>query len=175
MPNSYKKIQGEFADKWLGSSVDYTFLQLPPSYYLDGSGYASWYDKIADTTQELQRFSNQQQKAIHFLLEVPNSSKIVGDYANNVDYRVSFGDVINLTFNEEIQDGNDVGAITFINAKLDTGKPEEGIGFVPTLFGLLGERNSRGDINPATAINDVIPRPTNNGVIKLIPDNMIKF
>lgn len=77
MSDEWKELQASFLGlpaKWLGSSIDYTFLQFLPDYYLSGSGYASWYDNIVDTSQGFQSFSTKQQQAVYFFLESSDSS-----------------------------------------------------------------------------------------------------
>lgn len=155
MSEDWEELQGASTTKWSGSSVDYTFLNLLPDYYLSGGGYATWYDNKVDTSQGFQSFSAVQEQVVYFLLEAPASTKITGDYEDNVDYRVSFSDVINFTFNEETQNSNDVGAITFLNASIDTG--EDAVAFHPLSSGSDGETNEKGDIliNQDSATNDV--------------------
>lgn len=42
MTNEWEELQASFLGvdaKWLGSSINYTFLQFLPDYYLNGGGY----------------------------------------------------------------------------------------------------------------------------------------
>ena len=152
MNTQWKELQHGITTKWTSSSIEYTFLQFLPDYYLDGSGYASWYDDIANTTQGFQSFTNKQQESVYFILESVSSPKITGSYADNISYRVSFPDVVNFTFDEKIQTATSlpldhgVGEITFLNAEFDISNGEEGFAYLPDTFGFAGNINQKGDV-----------------------------
>ena len=103
MPSEYQVLQHSFTTKWTGSNVEYTFLDFLPDYYVDGSGYAASHDDEVHANQGFESFRPKQQQAIYYLLEDSSSSKINGNYANSVDYRVSFSDILNFSFNEKIK------------------------------------------------------------------------
>ncbi|MEJ0038742.1 MAG: M10 family metallopeptidase C-terminal domain-containing protein [Gammaproteobacteria bacterium] len=150
MTEPFQKLQATpltYLTRWTGSSINYTFLQSFPSYYLDSPGYATWYENKADTSQSPVVFSAKQMSAIHFLLEDSSSVKITGDYADNVDYRVSYSDVINYSFSEQTQVGSSVGDITFLNVSLDT-STDHATAFYPELLGAqpLGVGAQKGDV-----------------------------
>lgn len=140
MSNEWEQLQSTnnagFLEKWSGTSINYSFLQILPDYYLNGSGYASWYDDVVDTTEGFVSFTSSQSDAIFYILEPSTSTKVSSNYSSNLDFRVSFSDVIDFTFTEQTQSGNSVGDLTFVNSALDPAG-DEGRAFFPDadLFG----------------------------------------
>lgn len=134
---------------WNLSSINYTFLEYLPEYYLTPTGYADWYSSVVDTSQGFNEFSDKQKEATYFLLESSDSAKITGSYVNNVEYRVSYTDVINIIFEEEEQtigssSDSGVGHITLVNATLNN-VIFEGQAYLPTQ-GSTSDSNQNGDI-----------------------------
>ena len=64
MTEIYEGLLEESDEYWLSGTIDYTFLNFLPDYYLTSSGYATWYDAISDTSEGVQSFSNKQKQAI---------------------------------------------------------------------------------------------------------------
>ena len=143
MTNEYHSLQSGPLTKWLGSSIQYTFIQSLPDYYFN-TDFASWYSNEVNTTEGFTTFDDKQEQAIFYLLESPDSTKISGNYISEVDYRVSYPDVINFSFSEQYQSGNSVGNITFLNATLLAPEGEDAIGFFPDTYGIGSQE--KGDI-----------------------------
>lgn len=112
------------SDVWNSASLQYTFLEYPPSYYFSGIGTTAFWafqEKI-DLTQ-VQVFVDQQRYAVRFLMNEAGDVNATNSpsYYQYVDYRVSFADVINVTFSEKSQTStnvDDIGDIAYLNAYL---------------------------------------------------------
>jgi hypothetical protein len=114
-----------FSDRWPTNTINYTFLNILPSYYytLDTIFPASWiiFSDI-DTgptlgTEDFDMFRPQQIAATNFILSTSASFNSM-----TAAYRVSFSDVTNISFSEKIQteaNPNDVGEITLLNVQLE--------------------------------------------------------
>lgn len=154
MANEWQELKHANDTFWDAASINYTFLQWLPDYYLDGAGYASWYDDYVVTSEGIEAYRPKQEQMVYYILEASSSAKISGDYQNNIDYRVSFSDVININFQEEIQTAgtifdSGVGGITFLNAHLVDPNGQlalYGIGGYPLDEASGGYSNEKGDV-----------------------------
>jgi Ca2+-binding RTX toxin-like protein len=155
-----KNILGGKTINWSGSSINYTFLNILPDYYYGiPTTYALWLTNLVDFNHSYGHFDALQKEAVHFILGSDISSN--NSFAGQELYRVSYPDVVNFSFVETNQSGNDVGSLTFLNADvLDTSDSNNqniiryGVSVPPTVLNLPQSITGAGD----TFIDNIRPQ-----------------
>ncbi len=144
-----------FSGGWNSNSVQYSFLNVIPDYYYSSTSLstpASWIvNSEIDTgltlgDEDFDVFRSRQIEVVNFMLGTSNKFDTMSS-----NYRVSFSDVTNITFSEKpqlVDDPNNVGDITFINADLEDS-------FFPNDSLLLGLTRLPNDLTAGQGAGDV--------------------